>query len=414
MSDVKKLWRKLSLRLFFPEERRLLIWTLVGPLLLVCSSLVLLSSFAPLQTLLLAMGVTLLLTFYFAPEKIAQFAFGGVIVFSLYCLKANSEKISFLEVVWTTQYVLSLFIAQKMIFSTKEYLLTTVKSYRAIVSDKELWESRFDTLREKIESDRKVWEIEIEAANNQAEEQVAYAKSLRRLVETAHSTIRQLEQRPVLEDEFDQLANLQHGRELLVSSVDSMRLIKEKDQRILELESLLVDTDVHQKHQELEKQQQLQQSVEQKLEKQIEKQLELEQHLEKQQDAQFQLEQQLEKQQAIEKQLEKQLEMHLEKQQAFEKEQELKQAKVDQLKKKSTIIIEGKEIGKEGVLRMLADLNDAREKNYQLEVLLRDSKEKLCDLESAYESRHSRNQQLLKTNTEKPITLQSLAKRAKK
>lgn len=364
MSQVTQLWKKISLKLFFPEEKRLLFWSLLGPLLLLFSSIVLVLPSAPLQSLLLTVGVFLLIAFYFAPEKITQFALGAVALFAIFCLKGQERGISFFDVIWTVQYLTSLFVAQRMIFSTREYVCHNVESLHSIESDKLLWESRFDTLREKIDSDREVWESEIEAAKEEADESVAYAESLRRLVETAHTTIRELEQEPKVESvTYDQHALLQNQRESFVSSIDSMRLIKEKDEIITRLENQMDQKSCENyETAALESKLQAQESEISSKDQQIED-----------------LEQMLKEQEESEK-----------------------------------LFVDGKEIDSDGVIRILNELNEAREQNYQLEILLSDAKEKLEELQSAVESRRERNQDLLKTSAQNPITLQGLAKRAKR
>ena len=60
-----------------------------------------------------------------------------------------------------------------------------------------------------------------------------------------------------------------------------------------------------------------------------------------------------------------------------------------------------------------AQLRQKDEKIEELEAVLTETKEKLEVLQNAYESRRSRNQELLQTNRDKPITLQSLSRKRK-
>lgn len=181
----------MSLKLFFPQEKWVIFWVLMGPFLLLCSSILWILSSAPLQAVVLMLGIFLMMASYFAPQKIAQISLGLILLFTLYCIKGQE----FRGVLWSLQLALSLFVIQETIFSAKSYLFSSVKLKKEFEEDAQLWRSRFETLREKIESDREVWEGEIDTANNHAQKQVAYANSLRRLVETAHGQIRMLELR---------------------------------------------------------------------------------------------------------------------------------------------------------------------------------------------------------------------------
>lgn len=231
--DFGEIWKKIRLNLFFPEEKRAVFWVLVGPILLLFSSIVLLCSFAPLQSLILTLGVVLLITSYFAPERIAQIYLGLTIIFSLYSLRGQTSMISATELIWTLQFILALYVAQQSIFHTKGFVLSSARLKKGLEDDNDLWRSRFDTLREKIANDRQVWESEIELAKAEVEEKVAYAQSLRRLVETAHSQIRMLEEREPEGQPLDEI------RQNLVQTIDTMSLLKEKDDRIAQLESRL-------------------------------------------------------------------------------------------------------------------------------------------------------------------------------
>src|SRR3990167_3566651 len=108
--DFGKIWKKVSTTLFFPEEKRALFWVLVGPILLLLSAIVLLVSFAPVQAVILTLGIGLLITSYFAPERIAQIYLGLTILFSIYCLKGHTSSISTRELFWTLQFVLALYV----------------------------------------------------------------------------------------------------------------------------------------------------------------------------------------------------------------------------------------------------------------------------------------------------------------
>lgn len=463
MSQVLHTWKKISLKLFFPEKKRMLFWALMGPMLLLFSSVVLTLHTAPLPSILMVMGIFLLVTFYFAPPKISNFAFLGVALFSLFCLKAGERGFTWFDFFWNVQYLTSLFVAQKMILSAKEYILDRVDSLKSLEEDKELWKSRFDTLREKIESDREVWEKEIEVANEEAKEKVAYAESLRRLVETAHTTIRQLEESrsDVDGQSYDQTALLQNQRESIVSCVDAMSQMKLKDEEIASLKSKIQEASSqapaissddaaaeiaflkeeleHAKESEREVialQKKLSQAeanskkatkvakLEEKLSLALEESKEAQKRLKstkeeaetariemeklalalkESQEAQGELKSVKEEAEATKAQMER----------LAEENKEL-EALLEESEKSDPYVIEGKEMGADDVVRVISELNEAREQNYQLEILLSDAKEKLEELQSAVESRRNRNQQLLKTNADKPITLQGLAKKAKR
>ncbi len=237
--DFTEIWKKLRVRLFFPEEKRAVFWVLVGPILLLFSSIVLLSSFAPLKSLILTLGVVLLITSYFAPERIAQIYLGLIIIFSLYSLKNQSSLISLTELIWTLQFILALYVAQQSIFHTKGFVLSSARLKKGLEEDNDLWRTRFDTLREKMTNDRQVWESEIELAKSEVEEKIAYAQSLRNLVQTAHSQIRMLEDQEPKIQEFDQTPLIAEVRQNLVQTIDAMMLLKEKDEMIEQLEALL-------------------------------------------------------------------------------------------------------------------------------------------------------------------------------
>lgn len=195
MMKPKELWCKMVKTFFFPEEERALFWVLVGPVFLCSSALVLLASLAPLQALLLFMGSLLLLVSYFAPERIAQLAFVLLALFSLYCLRTSSVLSGWFGTFWAIQLILSLYISQQSVLSGKEIIRLRKRQLKELDSDNHLWRSRFETLCEKMESDREVWESEIELERQKSEENVAYMESLRRLIETAHAQIRELEQK---------------------------------------------------------------------------------------------------------------------------------------------------------------------------------------------------------------------------
>ncbi len=230
--DFSAVWKKISLSLFFPEEKRSVFWVLVGPILLLFSAIVLLVSSAPLQALILTLAIAVLISSYFAPERIAQMFFGLVIIFSLYCLQSPSS-----QVIWTLQIILALYVAQQSIFSTKGFVLSTAKLRKGLEDDNHLWRTRFDTLRDKIASDRQVWESEIELAKGEVEEKVAYAQSLRRLVEAAHSQIRMLE-----EEEGEEQGLISEMRKSFVETIDLSAQLRQKDEKIEELEAVLTET----------------------------------------------------------------------------------------------------------------------------------------------------------------------------
>ena len=399
MSDLVQLWKKMSLKLFFPEEKRNLFWLLIGPILLLCSALVLLSNFAPLQTLLLSMGVFLLLASYLAPKKIAQFSLGLTLLFAIFCLRGKTSSVSLTEFFWTMQYLLALFVAQQTIFASKEYSITSSTLRHDLEEDGLLWRSRFETLREKIDSDREVWEAEIEDSRVKAEEKNAYAESLRRLMQTAHAQIRKLEERPQVDDEYDQMAHLKEKRSLLISTIDHIASLKVKDQRIQSLQMQLDESGSDSSV--IEEKDQLIQSLQIQLD---ESECDSSDIVEKDQQILM-----LEDLLKVAEENKVSASEVKEKDEKIEELEELLQV-VDG--ESATIVIEGKEIDQEGVLRMLKQLNEAREQNYQLELLLSNAKEKYEELENTFEVRRSRNQDLLTTTKDKPITLQSLSRKA--
>lgn len=456
MLQVMHVWKKISLKLFFPEKKRLLFWALTGPILLIFSSVVLTLPTAPLPSILLVMGVFLLIVFNFAIPKIANLAFFGVALFSILCLKAGSKGFIWFDFFWNVQYLTSLFIAQKMITAAREYIFDSVDSLKSLEDDKVLWEGRFDTLREKLESDREVWEKEIEAAKEEAKEKVAYADSLRRLVETAHLKIRDLEegQEEKKVTTYDQAPLLQKQREMIISFVDARYQLKSKDQEIETLKKALEENyqnspqhpnassaEVaflkeeleHAKEAEremiaLQKQLTQIQAKQEKAKDQTKKMAALEKRLSESEEKRYSVEDQLKKVLGESTLSKKELEFLREKSESFAQEakssvlemkrlakekSELEQL-LDEAGKSQPFVIEGKEMETSDVIRLINELNEVREQNYQLEILLSDAKEKLEELQSAVESRRNRNQELLKANPNKPITLQGLAKKLKK
>ena len=181
---------------------------------------------------------------------------GSVVVASFYFLDQT-----FWNVGWVFTLLLSLWVSYEMIGEVQGITQQKDLSYKEMEKGVDLWKTRFETLRDKITSDKEVWEGEIEKLEQRIIEKKDEADSLRVLIKISHKETKRAEEvllnnqgnAPELHyqeqlEELNELRCKYHELELLQSSDQDK--IKKLTNKTHELESLLAS------HQEALKQRQ--------------------------------------------------------------------------------------------------------------------------------------------------------------
>lgn len=182
MDDVKRIWSRILERIFFPEERRWLVWISIGPVAVLLTTLTLLAKYQPLHAFFVGVAVLSFFVFWKATLRASLIFITSLTLFASYSIFTKSTLNGSLDFLWVASLGLSLVIALLTITEGKRYFHEFFALSERTASDRNLWEARFHTLKEKKDTDNELWEKEVEGVKFELDERCAYIGSLKRLV----------------------------------------------------------------------------------------------------------------------------------------------------------------------------------------------------------------------------------------
>jgi hypothetical protein len=98
------------------------------------------------------------------------------------------------NVLWLGSLFLSLYLGYEIIGEVQAIFAKKEVNEMGLTRDVDLWKTRFETLREKIDSDKEVFETEILKQESAVKEKGAEMDSLRVLIGISHKETRRLEE----------------------------------------------------------------------------------------------------------------------------------------------------------------------------------------------------------------------------
>ena len=186
MSEFIQMWRKIESMAFAPQNSRLLIWICIGPLFLLAAAVVALLAHAPFNALVLLVSVLGIALSWKVSERVGSAIVAAVVIFALFCFQSLTRDLWIWNAFWLITVTLGLGVSVFSIIEAKRYFHNESDRLQELLKDRDLWQSRFETIKEKIEQDREVWEREIDLAKEELAEKQGHVDSLRTLIEVTH------------------------------------------------------------------------------------------------------------------------------------------------------------------------------------------------------------------------------------
>ncbi len=184
------MWNLLKEKFFPPPETKWLVHLMVPSFFLVVSALVLIVEKSFFQSGLLAL--TLLIELVYAISGKKSFFITGLLLFaaaSAYCYWMEGN------IVWTLTLFISLYLAYEITGEVQTIFLQKESLQKELERDVDLWKNRFETIREKIDGDKVIWETEMDKLTAAIEEKKSEIESLRVLISISHKETRRAEKK---------------------------------------------------------------------------------------------------------------------------------------------------------------------------------------------------------------------------
>lgn len=189
MDEAKEIWSKVVKRLFFPEKVLSLVWIAIGPLAILCTMIALVAASHALHAFLLTLAMASFVFFWKATFRLSVIFITALFFFASYCIFSSSSINPLLDRLWLLSLFLGLGISLLTTRDAKEYFQESFARSERAEKDRDLWETRFHTLKEKKEGEIELWENEIEGVKFDLQEKCDYIESLKRLVAEVQSEL---------------------------------------------------------------------------------------------------------------------------------------------------------------------------------------------------------------------------------
>jgi len=186
MNEINVLWKKLVIWAFEPKRKKLLGQMLLGPCFLLTTSTLILLIYAPYNAVLLLLSIFALALFQKESYKINVSVITAISIFAFFTSSYIAEDLKFFNVLWLCSLILGLVISAYFVAKTKAFFRTKLKENTELEKELKLWQSRFETVKEKIDQDRQILEQEIESVQLEVQEKQKYITSLKTLINVAH------------------------------------------------------------------------------------------------------------------------------------------------------------------------------------------------------------------------------------
>ncbi len=183
-------WNQVREKLFPPPESKWLAWLIVPAYFLATSAIVVLAQTNLADAIVLFMALGVLVVYAITGKKSlflsGFFAFMATVTY-LFWLDWN--------VPWLGTIFLSLYLGYEITGEVQNIFHVKEIAEKDLRRDAELWQSRFEILREKIEEDKVIWESEIEKRQQAFEDKSKEMDSLRVLIGISHKETRRAEEK---------------------------------------------------------------------------------------------------------------------------------------------------------------------------------------------------------------------------
>lgn len=204
-------WNQIREKLLPPPDAKWLSWLFVPLSSLFFSTYLALSNWTEFhkEAIFFALTLEIFLVLF---HKKALFLLGLLAyVVGMTCLLLVEPKTNLIwNSGWLLTVFLSLFLCYQIHFEVSEIFESSAIKEKDLKRDADLWKSRFETLHEKIVSDKEVVDLEIEKMQAALLEKEKEKDSLRLLIGISHKETRRLEEMEIKHEETLKLLEKAH------------------------------------------------------------------------------------------------------------------------------------------------------------------------------------------------------------
>ena len=210
------IWNQFREKMFPPPNAKWLVWIMVPSSLLLLSANLLLFETAAIQAGLLSFALLIQIVFALTGRKtVFTLATTALIGATVYFLGISGKSL------WLGTLFIPLYLSYQITSQVLNLFVDLEGKQKELERDSNLWKTRFETLREKIDGDKEVWEREIDQLSETLAEKQLEMERLRVLIHLSHKETRQnsIQDRRIL-DELNELRCKHHETELLLEKAN--------------------------------------------------------------------------------------------------------------------------------------------------------------------------------------------------